>query len=112
MPDVKKLADISMKIISYAGMAKSDYILALNAVKKGEFDDFEENIKYGDENYKIAHNFHGDILKKETETLEPQVSLLLMHAEDQLLNAETIRFLVMELVDLYRKKENETDGTI
>lgn len=93
-------------------MAKSNYILALNAIKKGELDVFEKSIKLGDENYKTAHNFHGDILKKEMETMEPQVSLLLMHAEDQLLNTETIRFLVMELVELYGKKENKTYGTI
>lgn len=112
MPDIKMLTDISMEIISYAGMAKSNYILALNAIKRGELDVFEKNIKLGDENYKAAHNFHGDILKKEIETLEPQVSLLLMHAEDQLFNTETIRFLIMELVELYRKKENKTNGTI
>ena len=35
--------------------------------------------------------------------LEPQITLLLTHAEDQLMGAETIKNVVQECMDLYRE---------
>ena len=53
-----------------------------------------------------AHEVHSQILTDEMEKLEPQVSLLLVHAEDQLMGAETLKILVEELIDIYKERGN------
>ena len=37
-------------------------------------------------------------------TEEPQISLLMTHAEDQLMGAEMLRTVITELIELYKQK--------
>lgn len=94
---------ICFKIISSVGEAKSDYISALEAAKKGEYDKAEELIKHGDACYVNGHKQHADLIAKEADGQKTEVCLLLMHAEDQLMAAETIKLLVTELIAVYKK---------
>ncbi|BES65543.1 PTS lactose/cellobiose transporter subunit IIA [Gottschalkiaceae bacterium SANA] len=103
MVDIEKLAEVSMEIISYAGMAKSKYILAYESLKKGNQHDYEKQRKEAEENYIHAHRVHSKVLTTEMETRTPQVSLLMVHAEDQLMSVETIRFLTTELAEMMQK---------
>ncbi len=94
---------ICFKIISSVGEAKSDYISALEAAKKGEYDKAEEAIKHGDACYVNGHKQHAELIAKEADGQKTEVCLLLMHAEDQLMAAETIKLLVTELIAVYKK---------
>ena len=94
---------ICFKIISAVGEAKSDYISALEAAKKGEFEKAEELIKHGDSCYLNGHKQHGELIAQEASGQKTEICLLLMHAEDQLMAAETIKLLVVELIALYKK---------
>lgn len=104
MIDIELLSEIAMEIIVYAGVAKSSYIMALQEVKNGNYLAYDELIKNGNKNYSKAHEVHQDLLIKEMTEKTPYVSLLIMHAEDQLLNCETIKFVVEEFVDLRKNK--------
>lgn len=94
---------ICFKIISSVGEAKSDYISALEAAKKGDYEKADEAIKHGYECYIKGHEQHAELIAKEANGEKTEVCLLLMHAEDQLMSAETIKLLVTELIELYRK---------
>ena len=94
---------LCFKIISAVGEAKSDYISALEAAKKGEFEKAEELIKHGEECFVNGHKQHAEMIAKEAGGDKVEVCLLLMHAEDQLMAAETIKLMVMELISLYKK---------
>ncbi len=94
---------ICFKIISAVGEAKSDYISALEAAKKGEYEKAEESIKHGDSCYVNGHKQHADLIAKEAGGQKTELCLLLMHAEDQLMAAETIKLLVTELIALYKR---------
>jgi len=94
---------ICFKIISAVGEAKSDYISALEAAKKGEYEKAEELIAHGDSCYVNGHKQHADLIAKEAGGEKTEVCLLLMHAEDQLMAAETIKLLVAELIALYKR---------
>lgn len=104
MVDTEKLAEVAMEIISYAGTAKSKYILAYEALKKGNIEESNEELKQAEENYIRAHKAHSKTLFEEVESKIPQVSLLLVHAEDQLMSVETIKFLTNELAQFIQKK--------
>jgi len=110
MVDVEKMAAIAMQIVTYARTAKSCYILALEAAKKRDYEKSESHLKTGDESFLLAHSFHLELLKEEAATKEPQVSLLLMHAEDQLMNTETLKFVILEFIEMLKDKENANHG--
>ena len=46
-----------------------------------------------------------DVLQAEMNTEEPQISLLMTHAEDQLMAAETLKTVILELIELYRERK-------
>ena len=91
------------KIISSVGEAKSDYINAITYAKKGDFEKAEESIKHGDECALNGHKVHAELIAKEAGGEKVETSMLLMHAEDQLLGAETVKLLAEEIIDLYKK---------
>ncbi len=95
---------ICFKIISAVGEAKSDYINALECAKKGDFEKAAETMKHGDECYANGHKQHADLISKEAGGEKTEMCLLLMHAEDQLMAAETAKLLVAELIELYKNK--------
>lgn len=110
---IEKMAEVAMLIISFAGMAKSCYMEALQMAKKGKFDEVDAKMAEGDENFTEAHNGHHELLQTEVNTGEPQICLLMTHAEDQLMSAETLKTVVIELIEIYRaKKENEYGSTV
>ena len=49
-------------------------------------------------------------MQEEMEVQEPRISLLMTHAEDQLMGAEMSKTFIMELMDLYKNQKKETSG--
>lgn len=94
---------LCFKIISAVGEAKSDYISAIELAKQGEYEKAEEKIAHGDECFVNGHRQHGDLIAQEADGNSVQVSLLLMHAEDQLMAAETTKLLALEIISLYKR---------
>lgn len=110
MADVEALSMQAMEIITYAGMAKSSYVNALKQAKQGEKEQAAQTLKDGDKMIAKAHESHFGLLQKEAQTGEPQVSLMILHAEDQLMACETIRLMAAELMELYGERE-KTDAS-
>lgn len=107
MADVTKLSECAMQIVTYAGCAKSSYMQALQEAKKGNWELVEPRIKEGEQYYRQAHEGHGEVLLEEVNTLEPQITLLMSHAEDQIMSAELVRVLVEELIEIYTNYKNQ-----
>lgn len=95
---------LCFKIISSVGEAKSDYISAIEAAKNGDFEKAEELIKHGENVFINGHHAHANLIQKEAAGEKTEVSLLLMHAEDQLMSAETIKILATQIIDIYKNK--------
>lgn len=90
---------ICFEIISNAGAAKSNFIEALELVKNQRFDESEVMIKEGEEFLGEAHKAHSQLIMQEGSGKKVEMSLLLMHAEDQLMSVETIKIIMMELIN-------------
>lgn len=106
MVNIEKMAETAMYIVIYAGTAKSCYMNGLSEAKKGNFEKAHELLKEGDNNMAQAHQSHIGVLEEEVTSLTPQISLLMCHAEDQIMGAETLKTVIIELIELYQKKEN------
>ncbi len=93
---------IAFQIISAVGTARSSYIEAIQRAKAGDFDGAEALIKEGDEMFVEGHHAHAGLLQQEAEGGKT-LSLLILHAEDQLMSAEGFKTIALEFIDVYKK---------
>ncbi|MFI3227773.1 MAG: PTS lactose/cellobiose transporter subunit IIA [Clostridia bacterium] len=91
------------EIITNVGSARSFYIEAIALAKQGKFDEADAAIKEGEEAFKAGHHAHVGLIQKEASGEPVQVSLILLHAEDQLMSAEGFKIVAVEFIELYKK---------
>ena len=92
------------QIITYVGTARTCFINAIQSAKEGNFEEAEELIKQGDEAFSQGHYGHADLIAKDANgELPKEGTMILMHAEDQLMSAEGFRIIAEEFIDLYKK---------
>lgn len=94
-----KLEPVCVQIIAFAGEAKSSFILANEKAAEGKINEAKEYIKKGKESLQEASKQHFNLLVNEANG-ENNVSLLLMHAEDQLSAAELLSIIAKQNIDL------------
>lgn len=97
------LEQISFEIISAAGMARSLYIESIQSAKKGLFEEAKKKMEEGKELFIQGHHAHAQLIQKEAAGENTTVTLLLVHAEDQLMSTEAFGILASEFLDLYQK---------
>jgi PTS system cellobiose-specific IIA component len=95
---------ISFQIIAAVGTAKSMYIEAIQAAKRGDFEGADQLIVDGTEAFLEGHKAHAGLIGQEANGEHIQFSLLLMHAEDQLITTETFKLMAVEFIELYKNK--------
>lgn len=92
----------SFQIISAVGMARSCYIESIKAARHGEFAHAQSLIEEGAEAFVMGHYAHAQLIQEEANGGDVQTTLLLMHAEDQLMSAETFKILANEMMETYK----------
>ncbi|WP_374119099.1 PTS lactose/cellobiose transporter subunit IIA [Clostridium sp. OS1-26] len=91
------------QIISAAGVAKSSYIEAIQEAKKGNIEKAKDCIKTGEASSTQGHDVHNRLLQEEASSTVLGTSLLLVHAEDQLMSAENLKIVSIELIEVYER---------
>jgi len=94
---------IVMELVVSGGNARSKAMEAIKAAKKGDFETAKEKIKEANEALNKAHNFQTGLIQKEAGGEGVEISLLMIHAQDHLMNAMTVRDLAKEMVCMYEK---------
>ncbi len=94
---------LNFQIISNVGDAKSLLFEALKAAREERFDDAEKYIEDAENSLGIAHDIHVELLQQETQGEPIEISLLLMHAEDQMMTTEMLRDVTMEMLLVHKK---------
>ncbi|MFC7394450.1 PTS lactose/cellobiose transporter subunit IIA [Scopulibacillus cellulosilyticus] len=95
--------EIIFHIILHGGNARSLAMEAVSLAKNGNFDEAREKLKKASEEISEAHKTQTSLIQKEAEGEKTDVSLLLVHAQDHLMNALTIQDFAKEFVELYEK---------
>lgn len=95
------------EIISHTGSARSSYIEAIKAAKSGDFQRAEELMDEGENQYCIGHKVHAKLVQQEAFGEATPVSLLLLHAADLMMSAETLRIMAKEFINLYMQLNNK-----
>lgn len=99
----EELAMTSFRIIAAVGSARSSYIEAIHAAKNGEFDRAEQLMQEGGAYFLEGHDVHTELVQREAAGNPVMCSLMLTHAEDQLMSAESFKIIAEELIDLCRR---------
>lgn len=99
---MEEMESICFRIISNAGQARSLIFEALQDAKGRNYFEAESKITEANKFFIEAHNLHTKLIQKEAQGNEIKFSLLLMHAEDQLMSTETIKHLVNEVIAMYK----------
>lgn len=94
---------ICFKMISSVGTAKSMYVEAINTARKGDFEKAASLIEEGKNIYAEGHHAHAELIQKVASGEKIEFNLILLHAEDQMMSAETIKIMAEEFIELYKE---------
>lgn len=94
---------LSFQIILHAGNARSDAMEALQMAKDGRFKEAQEKLVSADEAFLEAHHMQTSLLHDEANGKSTELSVILIHAQDHLMNALTVKDLAIEMIDMYKK---------
>lgn len=98
-----KQLQVVMGLIMNAGNAKGEAVAALAAAKKNNFSEAEERMKAANEALVEAHNTQTGLLTAEASGKNSEVTLLMVHSQDHLMNAISYLGLTQELIDMYKR---------
>ncbi len=96
-----------MGLIMHGGDAKSSAMEAIHAAKSGDFDGAEDKLADSEEALTKAHKFQTNLLTKEASGDAVELSLLMVHGQDHLMTAMTVKDLATEIIDVYRKLDGQ-----
>lgn len=100
---MEELELICFHIISHVGNARSSYIEAIHLAQNGRYGEAEEKLKEGEASFIEGHHAHARLIQQEAGGTHTAVTLLLVHAEDQLMSAEAFCTIAKEFISLHKK---------
>ncbi|HYE82446.1 MAG TPA: PTS lactose/cellobiose transporter subunit IIA [Clostridia bacterium] len=89
-------------IIAHSGDARSSSMEAIGHAKRGEFDKAAAAMDEANKKLLLVHSEQTKLIQAEAQGQETKLSLLLIHAQDHLMGAMTVRDLAAEFIELYR----------
>lgn len=99
-----KITEIAFQIILYAGNGRSNAMEAIQEAKEGNFDEADRLIKEAGAEVGKAHGFQTKLLQEEANGDSPSINIILVHSQDHLMTAMTVRDLAIEIIDIHRNK--------
>ena len=94
---------ISMQLIAAAGDAKGCAFEALTEANDGNFEKAEELLKQATAATLPVHKQQMELITATAQGEEFPIDVLLVHAQDHLMNSELAQDLIRELITLYKR---------
>ncbi|CEI80952.1 lichenan-specific phosphotransferase enzyme IIA component [Oceanobacillus oncorhynchi subsp. incaldanensis] len=101
---MKNITEIAFQIILYAGNGRSSAMEAIQEAKEGNFEEAESKLIEAGEELNKAHEFQTNLLQGEANGKSTEINIILIHSQDHLMNAMTVRDLATEIIELYHHK--------
>lgn len=90
------------EIISHAGDSRGYAYEALDEAEKKNFDEAEKLLKKAKDELGLAHNTQTKLIQAEINRQGVQMSLLMVHAQDQLMTAMSENTLIEKMIKMYK----------
>jgi cellobiose PTS system EIIA component len=103
MSELVTVEQTAFQLILHAGNAKSSLMEAMQAARAGELEEAHRKIEEAKEELNRAHHAQTSLIQGEARGEKVELNILLIHAQDHLMNALTMRDLVTEIIYLHEK---------
>lgn len=100
---MNELELVAFEIISNVGMAKSLSMEAIRKAREGNFKEAEKKVREAKGFLLEGHHAHSGLIQDEASGKKLEFSLIIMNAEDQLMSAETIKDIAIELIEMNKE---------
>ncbi|SKA82547.1 PTS system, cellobiose-specific IIA component [Clostridium sp. USBA 49] len=97
------MEQIVMELVVNGGDARSKAMQAIRAAKKGNMNLAKQKINEANKALSKAHEIQTNLIQSEAAGDHVEVTLLMVHAQDHLMNAMTIFDLAQEMIDMYEE---------
>lgn len=94
-----------MELIIHAGEARSSSMQALQAARKQQWQEAEAALQEASQAAREAHRIQTALIGADEGSGKIPVNLILVHAQDHLMNAMLCRELVEEIIYLHREMQ-------
>ena len=95
--------EIILQIIVSGGNARSHAMEAIQLAKSEKFEESREALVKCCDELAEAHKVQTNLIQEEAAGNSSEVTLLMVHAQDHLMNAITVKDMSQEFVDMYEK---------
>lgn len=93
-------------LITSSGNAKSHALEAIQLAKAGNFKAARQSISAAEDALGEAHKTQTGLIQSEARGDKTELSILLVHAQDHLMNAILMKDLAIEFIELYERMES------
>lgn len=100
----EQLAMVGFEIVAYSGDARSTLLELLKQVRNGNFDNVDTLLADADENLNLAHKAQTEIMAQEAQGQSMDMGFIFIHGQDHLMTTILPRDLIMDMVELYKRK--------
>ncbi|MNN68231.1 Lichenan-specific phosphotransferase enzyme IIA component [compost metagenome] len=90
-----------MALIAMSGAARSKAMEAIMLSKQKDFKGAAELLETASKELKDAHKVQTRLIQEEAGGTKQEITLLMIHAQDHLMNAMTVKDMAREFVELY-----------
>jgi PTS system cellobiose-specific IIA component len=99
----EELYGLSFQLILHAGNARSCAMEAMYAAKEKNFEEAAEKIKESEKELNEAHHFQTSLIHSEANGTQFDIPIILIHAQDHLMTAMTVKDLAVEIIDVHQR---------
>lgn len=94
--------EIAFQIILYGGNGRSSAMEAIQEAKEGNFEEADRLIEEANTELNKAHKFQTELLQNEARGNKNEINIILIHSQDHLMNAITVKDMAQEFIELYK----------
>ncbi len=95
--------NIIMQLIVNGGNARSKSIEAIRLAKAGRIVEARDLHEQACDDLAKAHEVQAQLIQEEADGRHLEVTILMVHAQDHLMNAMTVKDLALEMIDMYEQ---------
>ena len=97
------LEEAVMEIIVNAGQSRSLCFEALHAARQGNLDEAKSLLREADGYARQAHKMQTELIEQDAGEARQPMTLIMVHAQDHLMNSLLARELSEEIIHLYQR---------
>lgn len=100
----EEVQSISFQLIGYAGDAFSYFCQAVDKAREGKLAEAKELLAEGNKQMVLAHHAQTDLLTAEASGEDIAFSVILVHAQDHMMNAVMYERIAKDFISLYEER--------